>query len=190
MKYVGFFCLLFLISCGNQRRHVSSVFGGFESDNLKNNPIQLESTILNQWQLTSKNPNQIKSFKIETPVKKLVNVKPININRFKKKQNLLNKYSTKLIKKEHRFKKSTNKNNETDPVKSLRGWMLSSYFIGLISLLFYTYFGGYFFVVFSGILIFTALILSLILLPQENGGGIWLLLLQIAGLLNLLFLPW
>lgn len=84
--------------------------------------------------------------------------------------------------------KNNNKNDSEQASDKLRGWMLLSYLIGLISLLIYTYLGGYFFVIFSAISITAALILSLLVISINQ--SLWILLMQITGLLNILFLPW
>lgn len=94
-----------------------------------------------------------------------------------------------------RYKKIVNhvKNNskngsEKEKRGRLRGWMLLCYFLGLLSLMGFAYFGGYIFVILSGVLIFTSLVLSVFVLALDQ--AIWVLLMELVQLINLLILPW
>lgn len=86
------------------------------------------------------------------------------------------------------LKNNAKNGSDKDKRDQLRGWMLLCYFLGLLSLMGFAYLGGYFFVILSGVLIFTSLVLSLLVLALDQ--ALWVLLMEIVQFVNLLILPW
>ncbi|MGC6413472.1 MAG: hypothetical protein ACON5K_02095 [Bacteroidia bacterium] len=164
---------------GGVNLELNSKFMG-ENHNLKEMPMNSQVLHKDSVKVIIENHENIKTLNMDSYAIRSI---PI-VKHFEFATPLIKIRSDEIIKNT----KKNKKNNSEDTSDKLRGWMLLSYLIGLLSLLIYTYWGGYFFVIFSAISITAALVLSILVISINQ--SLWILLLQITGLLNLLFLPW
>lgn len=164
---------------GGVNMELNSKFIG-ENYNLKEMPMNSQVLHKDSVKVIIENPENIKTLNIDTYAIRSI---PI-VKQFELAAPRIEIGFDEILKNTKKIKQ----NNSEDTSDNLRGWMLLSYLIGLLSLLIYTYWGGYFFVIFSAISITAALVLSLLVISINQ--SLWILLLQITGLLNLLFLPW